>query len=496
MSDQNREQAFAAARDWMNKAGGHCINGDWMAGQDRLAVLNPATEEEIGSIASGDAQDVDRAVQAARTRFESDEWQTLPPAAREAMLLRLADLVEANAAQIAALETLDNGAPFAMTSMMVTKGAVSSIRYNAGWARRLGGETVEASVPGRFHSYTVNEAVGVAGLIVPWNAPFAIACNKVSAALAAGCAAVLKPAELAPMSAMRLTELVHEAGFPAGALNLVNGLGSQAGAALANHPGVDKISFTGSTATGKYIMHQAADRITRISLELGGKSPVIVFADADLDRAIPAVAMGIFANSGQICAAGSRLFVQDSVYDRVVEGIAAIAAKLQLGPGEQDGTDLGPLISAAQRDKVQGYIQSARAEGAREVACGNVPDGPGFFVPPIVFDQVTPDMRAVREEIFGPVLCIMRFGDDEELSRLCTRANDSEYGLSAYAWTSDLTRAQTMARKLRAGSVKINGSGMEFALPFGGFGQSGLGRENGRAGVMSFTEPKSVMIGY
>jgi len=496
MSETGKEQAFAAARQWMAGAGDHCIGGEKRGGSSRIPVLDPATEQEIGSIAAGGAEEVDAAVTAARSCFASDTWQGLAPAAREDMLLRLADLVERDTAMLAAMETLDNGAPFAMTSMVVGKGAVSSIRYNAGWARRLGGETVEASVPGRFHSYTVNEPVGVAGLIVPWNAPFPIACNKVTSALAAGCTAVLKPAELAPMTAMRLIELVHEAGFPAGAVNLVNGLGAEAGAPLVAHPGIDKISFTGSTATGKGIMRQAADRIARISLELGGKSPVVVFADADLDRAIPAVAMGIFANSGQVCAAGSRLFVQDAIYDRFVEGLANFAAGLRLGPGEDDATNLGPLISAAQRDKVEGYVASARSEGAREVYRGETPEGPGFFVPPTIFDRATPEMKAVREEIFGPVLCVMRFADDADLAQVAGAANDTEYGLSAYAWTRDITRAHVMAKRLRAGSVKVNGSGMEFALPFGGVGQSGLGRENGKAGVLSFTENKSVMIGY
>lgn len=492
----DRQEAFAKARQWMSTAGAHCINGRTVTGQDDLPVLNPATEAEIGRISLGGAAEIDAAVNAARVLFESDAWQSTPPAEREARLLRLADLVEREAPVLAAMETLDNGAPFAMTSMVVAKGAVASIRYNAGWARRLGGETVEASVPGRFHSYTMNEPLGVAGLVVPWNAPFAIACNKVSAALAAGCTAVLKPAELAPMTAMRLAELVLEAGFPAGALNLVNGLGAQAGAALVAHPGVDKISFTGSTATGKGIMRQAAERITRLSLELGGKSPVVVFDDADLEKAIPGVAMGIFANSGQICAAGSRLFVQDAIYDRFVEGLAAFAGRLRVGNGEEEGFELGPLISAAQRDKVEGYVASALADGARQVHRGTVPDGPGYFVPPTILDRATPDMRAVREEIFGPVLCVMRFADDADIAQIAAAANDSDYGLSAYAWTRDISRAQLMARKLRAGSVKINGSGMEFALPFGGFGQSGLGRENGRAGVLSFTETKSVMIGY
>ncbi len=496
MVEMDRDAAFARARQWIARAGAHLIDGRKVATGKPVDVLNPATQEVIGRICAGEAEEVDAAVASARACFNSPEWRAMPAAGRETLLLRLADLVEANMAELAAIETLDNGMPYPMAQAMAGKGAASCIRYNAGWARRMGGETADVSVPGRWHGYTEYDPVGVAALIVPWNAPLAMACNKVSAALAAGCTAVLKPAELAPMTCNRLAELVLEAGFPKGAINVVNGLGAEAGAALVAHSGVDKISFTGSTATGRGIMRAAADRIARISLELGGKSPVVVFDDADLARAIPGVAMGIFANSGQVCAAGSRLFVQDAIYDRFLEGLVEFSSKLQLGPGDQDGVNLGPLISAEQRKKVEGYIASAREEGAREVFRGKAPDGPGFFVPPTIFDEVTPDMRAVREEIFGPVLCVMRFADDADLASVAAQANDSEYGLSAYAWTRDLERAQSMAKLLRAGSVKINGAGMEFTLPFGGVGQSGLGRENGRAGVLSFVEPKSVMIGY
>lgn len=496
MAETDRKAAFATARAWLTQAGDHIINGESVGSPTRLPVHNPADETEIGSIAAGGPAEVDAAVAAASACFQSDIWRAMTPAVREGCLLRLADLIEADADTIAAIETLDNGAPFAATQTMVGKAAPSSIRYNAGWARRMGGETVEPSVPGRFHAYTVQEPVGIAGLIVPWNAPFIIACNKVSAALAAGCTVVLKPAELAPMTCLKLVELVHKAGFPNGAVNVVNGLGAQAGAALAAHPDVAKISFTGSTMTGKAIMRQAADRVARISLELGGKSPVIVFDDADLERAIPAVAMGIFANSGQVCAAGSRLFVQSGIYDKFLDGLAKFASGLRLGSGEEEGHHLGPIISAAQKAKVEGYIASALSEGARLVFQGDCPQGQGHFVAPTILDQCTPNMRAVREEIFGPVLCVMRFDDDADLASIAVQANDSDYGLSSYAWTRDIERAHGIARLLRAGSVKVNGAGMEFALPFGGFGQSGLGRENGRAGVLSFTETKSVMIGF
>ncbi len=495
--EMDRTESFRRAREWIAQAGDHIIGGERVPGSGAgIPVIDPASEEQIGTIAAGDAADVDAAVRAARACFRSSAWRDMAPAAREALLLRLADLVEREAPVLAAIETLDNGVPYPMALAMAGKGGPSAIRYNAGWARRLGGEEVSPSVPGRWHAYTVNEPVGVAGLIVPWNAPLAIACNKVSAALAAGCTAVLKPAELAPMTCNRLVELAQEAGFPAGAINLVNGTGVAAGAALAAHPGVDKISFTGSTVTGQGIMRQAAERITRISLELGGKSPVVVFDDADLARAVPGVGMGIFANSGQVCAAGSRLFLHDAIYDQFMERLGAFAAGLKVGRGEQEGTMIGPLISAVQREKVAGYVAGAMADGARVAFRGEVPAGKGFFHPLTILGEVNPAMRAVREEIFGPVLCVMRFAGDEGLGALMERANDTEYGLSAYGWTASLERAQVMARHLRAGSVKINGSGMEFALPFGGFGQSGLGRENGRAGVLAFTEPKAVMIGY
>lgn len=478
------------------RLGRHYIGGQWVEGSGApIPVENPADETRIGSIAGGTAGDVDKAVDAARNAFDAPAWRTMAAAERERLLLRLADLVEANADEIAAIETLDNGMPFGPSRAMAVGSAISAIRYNAGWPRRLGGETVPVSVPGHWHGYTTRDPLGVAALIVPWNAPFAITCNKVSAALAAGCTVVLKPAELAPMSGLRLAELVEQAGFPAGTVNVVTGLGSETGAALVAHRGIDKISFTGSTATGKGILRASADDLRRVSLELGGKSASIVFADADLKRAIPGVAMGIFGNSGQVCAAGSRLFLHADIFDAFLDGLAEFAEKLRVGPGLQAGVALGPLISAHQKARVMGYIESGRSEGATIVIGGDAPAGTGHFVNPTVFVDARPDMRIVREEIFGPVLSVMRF-TDESIDELARMANDSDYGLSAYIWTSRLANAHSLARKLRSGSVKVNGSGMEFALPFGGYKQSGIGRENGRPGVEAFTELKSVMIGW
>lgn len=482
---------------------GHFIDGAWrpqdIEGPDSpaIAVINPADESILTHIAAGGAAEVDLAVAAARRAFENPAWANMPAAQREGLLLRLADLVEKNLAEIAATETLDNGMPFALATAMVG-GAVSAIRYNAGWPRRLSGETAAMSVPGNWHGYTTYDALGVAALIVPWNAPFAITCSKVSAALAAGCTVVLKPAELAPLSGMRLAELVKEAGFPDGSVNVVTGLGTEAGSALVIHPDVDKISFTGSTATGKAIAHQCVDSMKRLSLELGGKSAVVVFPDADLEKAIPAVAMGIFMNSGQVCAAGSRLFLHEDIHDHFVAGLVAFAEKLVIGPGTAEGTALGPLISAGQRERVLRYIDAGKAEGARLVTGGADDDAPfdaGYYVRPTIFTDATPEMSIVKEEIFGPVLSILKFSD-EGFDDLARRANDSIYGLSAYIWTRDLASAHAMAKRLRSGSVKINGSGMEFALPFGGFRQSGMGRENGSEGVLAFTEVKSVMIGW
>jgi phenylacetaldehyde dehydrogenase len=334
----------------------------------------------------------------------------------------------------------------------------------------------------------------VAGLIVPWNVPLMMAVTKMAPALAAGCTVVLKPAELTPLTALRLGELVLEAGFPPGVVNIVTGLGHLAGQALVDHPGVDKISFTGSTAVGKRILAAAGGNLKRVSLELGGKSPVFVFADADLERAIPAVARGIFANSGQVCAAGSRLFVHRAVADRLLRGVADFAASLRVGPGTDPQTEMGPVISAAQRDRVLAYVEAGRAQGADVLVGGSAGSGAGFFVQPTVLVNASADMTPVREEIFGPVLCTQQF-DDESVDALAARGNDTDYGLSCSIWTRDLSRAHQLARRIRSGVVRVNAaSAADFAMPFGGFKQSGWNRENGREGVEAYTELKSVAI--
>jgi phenylacetaldehyde dehydrogenase len=458
-----------------------------------FAVLDPATGAQIAEAAAGDAATVDAAVAAARRAFEGP-WRRTPPAERARLMLKLAQLIEAEAATLAITESLDNGMPFGLARFGSVGGAIEQLRYNAGWATKLNGETITPSAPGEWHSFTVREPIGVVAGIVPWNFPFVMAVAKIAPALAAGCTVVLKPAEQAPLTAARLGALVAEAGFPEGVVNIVLGLGEAAGAALVAHRGVDKISFTGSTQVGKAIVRACADDLKRVTLELGGKSPVIVFGDADLERAIPSVAMGIFGNSGQVCAAGSRLFVHESVYDRLVEGVCARARDLKVGPGLAPGTEMGPLVSDEQRERVLGYIESGLAQGAGIAVGGGAIAGAGYFVEPTVLTGTAAGMRVVDEEIFGPVLCAMRFGDDD-LDAIAERANATRYGLAASIWTRDISTALRLSRRVRAGTVRVNGGGgVDPAVPLGGFAESGWGRENGRPGVEAFTELKSVTV--
>ena len=474
------------------------IGAEWVDAVDggRITVSDPATGEAITSVPAADRTDVDRAVQAARATFESAEWRARRPVDRERWLLRLADLVAANARELAEIETLDNGKPVAVAERVDVPSAVDFIRYCAGWATKIEGSTLDLSVPAfrkqEFFGYTRREPVGVVGAIIPWNFPLLMAVWKVAPAIAAGCTVVLKPAEDTPLSALRLSELALDAGFPAGALNVVTGDGDAAGAALAGHPGIDKLAFTGSTAVGKLVGRMAIDNMTRISLELGGKSPVIVFEDADLKAAANGAANAIFFNSGQVCVAGSRLYVQRRAYDAVLEGVSRIAAGMRLGAGLDPKTQLGPLVSDKQLRRVSGYVSTGVQEGATVVTGGARHGDRGWFHQPTVLTGLQESARVVQEEIFGPVLVAAPFDDLDEVAAL---ANGTAFGLSASIWSNDLKRVHRLIPRIRAGTVWVNCHGLlDNALPFGGYRQSGIGREMGRAMIDLYTESKSVMM--
>lgn len=470
------------------------IGDQWVEAADgsRLETLNPADGSVLTTFPDGGAEDIDRAVKKARDAFERGAWHSMTPAARARLIWKLGELIDANADELAVLETLDNGKPITVSRNLDVPFAAERMRYNAGWATKLEGETIPTSLPFEAVAYTTYEPVGVVGHIIAWNAPLASAVAKLAPSLAAGCTMVLKPAEDTPLTALRLGELIEQAGFPPGVVNIVTGRGSVAGAALAAHPDVDKISFTGSTEVGKALVRAAAGNLKRLTLELGGKSPVIVLPDADLAKTIPAVANGIFFCTGQVCTAGSRLFAHGKVFDQVVEGVAEIARRMKLGPGIDPATTMGPLVNARQLERVAGYIRSGQDEGAKVAVGGNTLDRPGYFVEPTILTDTRAEMKVRREEIFGPVLCAQSFGDDE-IDALAAEANDTTYGLAANIYTSNLSAAHKLARRIRAGTVKINGGGLDQGLPAGGFKQSGWGREYGRDGVEIYTEKKSVI---
>jgi len=474
----------------------HLIDGGWkdaVSGKS-FPVVDPSTGNEIARVAEGDERDVDLAVLAARRAFDEERWTRISPVDRSRLMDRIADLLERHVDELAFIETLDNGKPLKAARGDIQR-AAEKIRYCAGWITKLTGEAFDAVLPAGWHGFTTREPVGVAGLIVPWNFPISMAVNKIAPALAAGCTMVLKPAEQTPLSALRLGEIILEAGVPPGVVNIVTGYGGVAGKALVDHPLVDKISFTGSTAVGKQIVQASAGNLKRISLELGGKSPVIIFPDADLDRTIEGAAQFIFGNTGQNCGAGSRLYADRRVFDRVIEGISAKAEKLKVGPGLEPDTDLGPIISERQLARVTGYMEAGAAAGATVVTGGKRIDREGYFVEPTVLTNTTPDMSVWREEIFGPVLCATSF-DDADLDRIAAEANDTTYGLGAYVWTRDIGTAHRMSRKLKAGFIRVNGGAHHNVLPFGGYKQSGWGRESGREGIELFTEIKSVVMGF
>lgn len=469
------------------------IGGSWVDAEsgETLETRNPADGSVIATIPAGDKADIDKAVAAARRAFEHGPWSTMQPGARAKILWRIAELIEERADVFAELETLDNGKPIRASRTLDAPGAAMYFRYWSGWCTKISGQTPALDLPGEFMAMTLREPVGVVGLITPWNFPLLSAASKLGPALAAGCTVILKPAEQTSLTALRLGELLVEAGLPDGVANIVTGLGTKAGAALAEHRDVDKISFTGSTTAGKSLLVASQGNLKRLTLELGGKSPTIILPDADLDRAIAGAAHAIFRNAGQVCAAGSRLYVARNHFDHVVRGIVELAKDYKLGPGMDPETTLGPLVSEKQRERVLGYVDDARKGGAQILTGGQAHGSSGYFVEPTVIGGVKPDMKVVLEEIFGPVLVATPVDDLDELAAL---ANSTIYGLSASIWTRDISKAYKLAKQIRAGTITINSGNIGGPnIPFGGFKQSGWGRENGVPGIESFTELKTVI---
>ncbi|MGC2332588.1 MAG: aldehyde dehydrogenase family protein, partial [Candidatus Acidiferrales bacterium] len=433
------------------------INGKWVdaASGKTFPTYNPATGEVLAHVAEGDKEDIDRAVAAARAAFDNKApWRNITPSERGRVIWKLADLLEKRAEEFAQLECLDQGKPLGLTRMVDIPTSIDQLRYYAGWATKVEGSTIPISAHGaKFLAYTLREPIGVVGQIIPWNFPMIMATLKLAPALATGCTVVLKPAEQTPLTALMLGELIQEAGIPDGVVNIVTGYGETAGAALAAHPNVDKIAFTGSTEVGKLIVHAAAGNLKKVSLELGGKSPNIVFQDAEIESAIPGAANAIFFNQGQVCCAGSRLYVEDKQFDKVVDGVSQLASKIRVGPGMESTSDMGPLVSEEQMNRVCSYLESGFSEGAKAVTGGSRQGEKGYFVKPTVLVNTNEKMKVVREEIFGPVVTVMPFKDADDL---IAKANNTLYGLAAAVWTRDIKKAHRIAAELRAGTVWIN----------------------------------------
>jgi phenylacetaldehyde dehydrogenase len=460
-------------------------------------VKNPATGQTIAYVAEGDSADIDGAVRAARRALESGPWPAMTPSERSRVLWRVGDLICKHADELAELEALNNGKLIAVARVADVPLSADIFQYMAGWCSKIEGKTIPLSVlytPGaRYHSYTRPEPIGVVGQIIPWNFPLLMAAWKLAPALATGCTVVLKVAEETPLTALRLGEILQEAGIPAGVVNIVTGFGETAGAALASHPGVDKVAFTGSTEVGRLIVKAAARDLKHVSLELGGKSPNIILEDADPEIAIPGAASAIFFNHGQACSAGSRLYVHERLFDKVISGISDQARSIKLGSGLDPATQMGPMVSQAQRDRVWSYIEAGKNAGADAIAGGHALDSPGYFIEPTVFVNTKPDMKIVQEEIFGPVVVVEPFKNADE--SLIRRANDTIYGLAAGIWTRDLSKAHLLAARLKTGTVWVNCYNIfDASLPFGGYKQSGWGREMGEAVLDNYLATKAVTI--
>jgi phenylacetaldehyde dehydrogenase len=494
--DRTQREYSDAAKKALARKPQLFINGEWVdsSHDKRIDHEDPSNGKIIGQFVDASDKDVDRAVAAARTAFDDGRWTDLPPTAREGMIRRLADLLEAHADEFAELEAIDNGKPKGMAGAIDIPGAISQLRYMAGWTSKLNGETIAPYTfpKGLVFGYTMKEPVGVCAQIVPWNFPLLMACLKIGPALAAGCTIVLKPAEQTSLTALRLADLVAESGIPAGVVNIITGNGHTAGDRLVKHPDVDKVAFTGSTEIGKLINKNATDTLKHVTLELGGKSPVVVMPDVDVAETAPGVAQAIFFNSGQVCVAGSRVYAHKSVFDKVMEGMAATAEFWAPRPSLDPAAHMGPLVSKEQHEKVLAYIDAGKRDGASVLMGGDSPGGDGYYVNPTILTDVNPQMSVVREEIFGPVVVAQRFDDLDEVAK---QANDTRYGLAAGIWTKDVVAMHKLASKLKAGTVWGNCHAMiDTALPFGGYKESGIGHEQGRLGIEAYLETKTVIV--
>jgi phenylacetaldehyde dehydrogenase len=491
----------ATTKAFMTQRHRNLIGGEWTpaASGKCFEICDPSTEECLGQAADSDKEDVNRAVAAARKAFDHGPWTKMSPAERGCMIWKLADLIEKHCETFAQLETLDNGKPYKVACAADVPLAVEQFRYYAGWATKIEGNTIPMGVPyapgAEFHAFTWREPIGVVAQIIPWNFPLLMAAWKLAPALAAGNTVVLKPAEQTPMSALFLGQLIAEAGFPPGVVNIVTGFGESAGAPLAWHPQVDKVAFTGSTEVGKLIVGAAQSNLKKVTLELGGKSPNFIFADCDHQAAFAGAASAIFFNQGQCCCAGSRLFIEDSIFDKAVAEICDMAKKIKVGPGFDPSCHMGPLVSAEQMHKVCGYMEHGANEGAKVLTGGRRVGSKGFFVEPTVMVNTNNQMKVVREEIFGPVVVAMPFSSKDDMSALACCANDTSYGLAAGIWTKDISKAHRLAKMIKAGTVWVNCYNVfDAALPFGGYKESGWGREMGHAALDAYTQTKSVCI--